>query len=66
MKKHLVFWALCLCGAPAVGLGYLAGEWLGGAGWASDVGALVALVTILGAVCRYERLNDVFGFRRLL
>lgn len=67
MKKHLVFWALCLCGAPAVGLGYLAGGWLVGTDWARDTGALVALVTMVGAACRYERLNDVFSgfFKRL-
>lgn len=64
-KKHLVFWALCLCGAPALGLGYLAGDWLVGTGWGRDMGALVGLATILGAACRYERLNDVFGFQRL-
>jgi len=63
--KHWRFWALCLCGAPALGLGYLAGDWLVGTGWGRDMGALVGLATILGAACRYERLNDVFGFQRL-
>jgi len=66
MKKHLVFWALCLCGAPACGLGYGVGVTLVGTEWAGTLGGLVALATLLGAVFRYERLNDVFGLQHVI